>query len=110
MRNPNGQKYCVNCEMWHFEHERPKKQKFGEITKFQGKTQTTHNELQKVLPKKEFQHYNINQTILQSLQVKLAYLSNELNNETDVGKTKDILECIKMCLENINTLKTLSNN
>lgn len=110
MQHANGQNYCVGCEAWHFEKEQVKKQKFGELAKFTGKPLIT--DVQKVQTKKNDNSYtfNLSSNLLQSLQVKLAFLSNQLNNETDIDKTKGILECIKICIENVNSLKLLSES
>jgi hypothetical protein len=108
MQHPNGQNYCVGCEAWHFEKEPSRKQKFGELAKFTGKPLVT--DVQKIPTKKVDYSYNLSSNLLQSLQVKLAYLSNQLNNETDIEKTKGILECIKICIENVNSLKLLSES
>jgi hypothetical protein len=99
MRNPNGQKYCVGCEAWHFDKER-QKQKYGELVSLQGKQnlQLKPTDVQK-LPKPI--KFSMNQTVVQSLQIKLVYLSNQLNNETDLTKTKQILESMRLCLDNI---------
>lgn len=110
MQHPNGQNYCVGCEAWHFEKEPSKKQKFGELAKFTGKSLVT--DVQKVQNKKAdySSTYNLSSNLLQSLQVKLAFLSNQLNEETDIEKTKGILDCIKICIENVNSLKLLSES
>ncbi len=111
MKNFDGQKYCVGCEAWHIEHERPKKQKFGELVSLQGKqniqlknTKTT--EIQKV-PKQIEHQFNLSGNVISCLQMKLAYLSSELNNTTDLDETQKILNCIKVCIENINSAKAL---
>jgi hypothetical protein len=99
----NGQKYCVGCESWHFEKERPKKQKFGELVSLQGKQniQVKPTEIQKCPKSLNFNKISISQEVVQSLQVKLLYLASQLNNETDVCKTKTILESMKLCMENL---------
>jgi hypothetical protein len=108
MKSPNGQKYCVGCEAWHFDKERPQKQKYGELVSLHGKQgiQLLPTDVQK-MPKQINFKYTLNQQVLQSLNVKLAYLSNQLNAETDLIKTKDILECMKLCMENICTASKL---
>ena len=48
-------------------------------------------------------------SVIQALQVKLAYLSNTLNSETDTVKTKDILECMRLCMDNIMMAKSMDS-
>ncbi len=107
MRSPNGQKYCVGCEMWHFDLE-AKKQKFTELVSLEGKQniQVKPTDVQK-MPKPININYQLNTNIVQSLKVKLAYLSNILNAEIDVAQTKAILDCMKLCMENIQTADKL---
>jgi uncharacterized Zn finger protein (UPF0148 family) len=103
MRNLNGQKYCVGCEAWHFEKDRPKKQKYGELVSLHGKQdiQVKPTEVQKLPKALNFNKFSLNDEIIQALKVKLAYLANQLNSETDLHKNKEILECMKLCMENI---------
>jgi hypothetical protein len=107
MKNSNGQKYCVGCEMWHFDKE-IQKQKFTELVSLEGKQniQIKPTDVQK-MPKPMNINYQLNTNIVQSLKVKLAYLSNLLNSEIDVAKSKAILDCMKLCMENINTANKL---
>jgi uncharacterized Zn finger protein (UPF0148 family) len=112
MRNLDGQKYCCGCEMWHFDKDRPVKQTFGELVSLKGKQniqprQQAHTEVS--LPNKsDFSSFSLNKSVIQSLQLKLAYLSNILNNESDLGKSKEILECIQVCINNITLAKNLN--
>jgi uncharacterized Zn finger protein (UPF0148 family) len=111
MKNLDGQKYCVGCEMWHYDKDRPIKQKFGELVSLKGKQNIQiktqqHTEVSKITPKIDY-NLTLNKSVLQSLQLKLAYLSNLLNAETDINKTKEILECIKICMDNIQTAKSI---
>lgn len=102
MKSPNGQKYCVGCEAWHFEKERSQKQKYTDLVSLQGKQniQLKPTELQKI-PQNINYNNTLHQNVLQSLHYKLAYYSRLLNDESDTGKSKEILECMKLCMENI---------
>jgi hypothetical protein len=100
--------------MWHFDKDKKEKMKFGELVSMKGKQNVQikenpqeHTEISK-LPKTIDFNMNLNKTVIQSLQLKLAYLSSLLNTESDVTKTKETLECIRICMENIQTAK--SNN
>jgi hypothetical protein len=109
MKSPsNGQKYCVGCESWHFDTER-QKMKYGELVSLEGKqrVQLKPTDLQKLPKQMNYNKFSINQQVLQSLNIKLIYLSTQLNIETDLLKTKEILECIKLCMENIRTASKL---
>ncbi len=107
MKCPNGQKYCVGCEMWHFDKE-AKKQKFTELVSLEGKqnVQIKPTDVQKMSKPLNI-NYQLNTNVLQSLKIKLVYLSNLLNNETDVSKSKEILECMRLCMGNIQTADKL---
>ncbi len=110
MRNLDGQKYCCGCEMWHFDKDRPVKQRFGELVSLKGKqniqTMPTHTEVS--LPNKKEFNFSLGKSVVQSLQLKLAYLSNILNSESDLGKSKEILDCIQVCMNNISLAKSLN--
>jgi len=115
MRNLEGQKYCCGCEMWHFDKERPVKQKFAELVSLKGKQNvqikpnTQHTEVSKITPKKNIDfNMNMNGGVLQALQLKLAYLANQLNSEVDLTKTKQILENINLCLNNMELAKNFN--
>ena len=69
---------------------------------------TEHTEVSKLPSKVVDFSYNLNKNVIQSLQLKLAFLSNLLNSESDLGKTKDILECMRSCMENISLAKSLN--
>ncbi len=113
MKSPDGQKYCVGCEMWHFDKEKKVKQRFGELVALQGK-QNIQLKKPKTTEVSKIPHNNVkfnltlNKTVVSSLQLKLSYLSNILNNETDLNKTKDILECMRVCMENIQSAQNLN--
>lgn len=112
MRNLDGQKYCCGCEMWHFDKDRPVKQRFTELVSLKGKQNvqlpSKHTEVSKLPPKNMEFNYTLNKSVIQALQLKLAYLTNILNSESDLTKSRDILECIRMCMDNIQMAKSLS--
>ncbi len=93
MKNSDNQIYCVNCESWIIEREvSSKKQRFGELVtleymqgkqKIQLKDMGMHNELSNVYSKNLFTY---EKHIVTSLQMKLVYLTNLLNNESDIYK------------------------
>ncbi len=113
MKSPDGQKYCVGCEMWHFDKEKKVKQKFGELVSLKGKQniqiKPQSSEVSKIQPPVNF-NLTLNKSVLNSLQMKLAYLSNILNNELDISKTKEILESMRICMENIQSANNLNYN
>lgn len=111
MKNFDGQKYCVGCESWHFDSERSKKQRFGELVSLQGKQnmqlknpKTT--EISK-LPTNLNCLFNLSNSVVTCLQLKLAYLTNQLSSITDLDDTQKLLLCIKTCIENINAAKAM---
>ncbi len=96
-----GHKYCPKCEMWHFLHERPQKQKIEDVVKMPPRDLAN-------LPKTQFDYDGmLNQCVLKSLQTKLYFLSTLLNSEVDCEKINGILSAIKICLEDIAMLKTI---
>jgi len=115
MKSPDGQKYCVGCEMWHFDKEKKVKQKFGELVSLKGKQNiqlktTQSSEVSKIQQNPVDFNLTLNKSVLNSLQMKLAYLSNILNNEKEINKSKEILECMRICMENIQTANSLNYN
>jgi uncharacterized Zn finger protein (UPF0148 family) len=92
MRNNDGQIYCVNCESWIIEKEvSSKKQRFGELVTFdymqdkqkiQLKDQGVNN-ISSLYTKNLF---TFEKHIVTSFQMKLVYLINLLNNESDIFK------------------------
>jgi hypothetical protein len=102
-----NQKYCPGCEIWYFEHERPK-QKFGELVTLP-KQDIVLKKTDLAKRNDNSYHFLHNQSIIQSLQTKLYFLSTLLNNETDVGKIKEILTTMKVCLEDISIATGLCN-
>ena len=108
MSSPIGQKYCVGCEAWHFEKERQEKQKYTELVSLQGKQniQLKPTEIQN-MPKQINYNLALYQSVLKSLHLKLAYYSNLLNTENDINKSIEILEAMKLCMDNIAAAKLI---
>jgi hypothetical protein len=102
MQTPNGEKYCAGCESWHFVHQRPQKQKFGELVPLSKDTdiQLKETQLSKINNKQSFD-YVLHESVIRCLQTKLYFLTTLLNNESDVVKIRDILSTINLCLEDI---------
>ena len=103
MKSPDGQKYCVNCESWIFDPKKRVKKKFGELIPIgrpKGKeAQVEHTEIseRKVKP-------TANVDLLQTLNLKLNYLTNKLSQETDVHSLEVILKDINLNLDAIRKL------
>lgn len=114
MKNHDGQTYCVNCETWIFEQKKSaKKQRFGEIVavkdlqnnqKIQLKENPENTQLSNIQPKKVF---TFEKQVVTSLQMKLVYLTNLLNAESDIYKIEKYLQLIKINIEDINAAKAL---
>lgn len=114
MKSPDGQKYCVGCEMWHFDKEKKVKQRFGELVALKGKQniqlkQPQTTEVSKIPQNPVNYNLTLSKSVLNSLQQKLAYLSSILNNESDLNKTKDILDCMRVCMDNIQSAQNLNS-
>jgi hypothetical protein len=49
-------------------------------------------------------NFTVKKNILNSLRMKLAYLSSILNNSNDLNKTQLILQNIELCVNNIKSI------
>ena len=101
LRSLDGNKYCVNCEMWMFDKEK-KKQKFTDLV-VKGVQDIEVKELGIAKRGRGIYNYTFQakENVLNSLRIKLAYLSSILNETTDLNKTNLILKNIKMCVKDI---------
>jgi hypothetical protein len=112
LQSSNGDKYCVGCEAWYFDRQRPQKQKLGElipISSLKREIQLIKNSDKQIQKSNKYGFdYVINQTTLQCLQTKLYFLISLLNTQSDITQIKEILDTIKICLENIKLAKNLS--
>ena len=102
LKSFDGNKYCVKCEMWQFPDQVKAKQKYTDlVVKSSQEIALRETRLAKIYP------HNINleiygkEAVLNSLRIKLAYLSSVLNQTKDLTKTKQILENIDLCIKNI---------
>ena len=105
LKSFDGNKYCVKCEMWQFPDQVKAKQKFQDlVVKSSQEIILKETRLAKVYP----HHINFDiygkEAVLNSLRVKLAYLSSVLNQTKDLTKTKQILENIELCIKNIKSM------
>ena len=102
LKSPDGNLYCVRCEMWQFPNKEKKKQKYTDLVVKQSQELSIKETALAKLPKKmtDFS-FTIKENMLNALRVKLAYLSSVLNDTTDLNKTKQILENIELCVKDI---------
>ena len=104
LKSFDGNKYCVKCEMWQFPDQVKAKQKYQDlVVKSSQEIALRETRLAKIYP----HNINVNygkEAILNSLKIKLAYLSSVLNQTKDLTKTKQILENIDLCIKNIKTM------
>ena len=98
MRSPDGQKYCVNCEMWQFDNKKRQKKKFTELIPLHGKQNIAikHMDLVKPIKKKL-----INDSIDNILKDKLFYLAEKLNNENDLRNIEEIMKSMNLMMDTI---------
>ena len=103
LKSLDGNKYCVSCEMLQFPDKQRKKEKFTDLVIKQTQEIETFHEtaLTKISKNKINFQYTIKQNILNSLRIKLAYLSSVLNDNLDLVKTQQILNNIELCVKNI---------
>ena len=107
LKSLDGNKYCVKCEMWQFpDKERPRQKHNDLVLKAHQELALRETGLTKIN-----QRYNFNvfgkASLLNSLRVKLAYLSSILNKTPDLIKTQQILQNIELCLRNIKIINEL---
>ena len=104
IKSLDGNKYCVNCEMWQFPDNETTKQKYTDLV-LKAHTELALRETRLANINKR---YNFNlfgkQALINSLKAKLAYLSSVLNNTSDMIKSQQILQNIELCLKNIKTI------
>ena len=105
LKSFDGNKYCVQCEMWQFPDKIKAKQKYTDlVVKSSQEIALRETRLAKIYPTKiNFDIYG-KEAVLNSLRTKLAYLSSALNQTKDLIKTKQILENMELCIKNIKTM------
>ena len=107
MRSPDGQKYCVNCEMWQFDNKKRKEKKFNELIPLKGKQdiQVKHMELTNPNKKKVIPNFDSIEIILND---KLNYLANRLSQESDLRNIEDIMKTMNLMMDTISHYKKIS--
>ena len=107
MRSPDGQKYCVNCEMWQFDNKKRKEKKFNELIPLKGKQdiQLKHMELTNLNRKKVIPNFDSIEIILND---KLKYLANRLNQESDLRNIEDIMKTMNLMMDTISHYQKIS--
>ena len=108
MKSPDGQKYCVNCEMWQFDNKKRQKKKFTELIPLHGKQNITikHMDLVKPLKKKIL----INDTVENVLRGKLFFLAQKLDIENDLRNIEEIIKAMNLMMDTILHYKKIQNN
>ena len=102
LKSFDGNKYCVNCEMWQFPDQVKARQKYTDlVVKSNQELILRETGLTKLYKNRiNFNIYS-KESALHSLKTKLAYLSSILNQTKDLNKTHQILQNIELCLKNI---------
>ena len=105
LKSFDGNKYCVNCEMWQFPDQVKARQKYTDlVVKSNQELILRETGLTKLYKNRiNFNIYSKESALL-SLKTKLAYLSSILNQTKDLSKTQQILQNIELCLKNIKTI------
>ena len=108
MRSPDGQKYCVNCEMWHFDNNKTKKKKFTELVPLHGKQdlQLKHTEI--IKPKK-FEPIPIKaeKNVEELLHDKLQLLAKRIYDEKDMKKIDEVSKVMEQIMSLIEHYKKI---
>ena len=110
MRSPDGQKYCVNCEMWQFDNKKTKKKKFTDLVPLQGKQllQVKHTEL---IQPKNFKSISIKieKSVEELLHDKLQILAKRIYDEKDMKKIDEISKVMEQIMSLIEHYKQIYN-
>ena len=102
LKSFDGNKYCVKCEMWQFPDQVKAKQKYTDlVVKSSQELALRETGLAKIYPHKIDMNVYGKEAVLNSLRVKLAYLSSILNETKELTKTHQILENIELCIKNV---------
>ena len=102
LKSFDGNKYCVKCEMWQFPDQVKAKQKYTDlVVKSSQEIALRETGLAKIYPHKINMNVYGKEAVINSLKVKLAYLSSVLNETKDLTKTQQILENIELCIKNV---------
>ena len=101
LKSLDGNKYCVQCEMWQFPDKERSRQKYTDLVlKAHQELAIRETGLAKMRKRINFKVFG-KESLLNSLKAKLAYLSSILNETPDQTKTQQILHNIELCLKNI---------
>ena len=103
-KSNDGNLYCARCEMWQFPNKERKKEKFALVVKQYQDLEVKEMNLSKIYKKIPDFNFTVKKNILNSLRMKLAYLSSILNNSNDLNKTQLILQNIEVCENNIKSI------
>ena len=88
--------------MWQFPDQVKAKQKYTDlVVKSSQELALRETGLAKIYPHKIDMNVYGKEAVLNSLRVKLAYLSSILNETKDLTKTHQILENIELCIKNV---------
>ena len=108
MRSLDGQKYCVNCEMWQFDNKKREKKKFTDLVPMQGKQvlQVKHTEL---IKPKQFDSIPIvpEKSVEELLNEKLQILAKRIYDETDLKKIDEISKVMEKIMNLIEHYKII---
>ena len=108
MRSPEGQKYCVNCEMWQFDNKKTRKKKFTDLVPLQGKQllQVKHTEL---IQPKNFKSIpiKVEKSVDELLHDKLQTLAKRIYDEKDMKKIDEISKVMEQIMSLIEHYKQI---
>ena len=108
MRSPDGQKYCVNCEMWQFDNKKREKKKFTELIPVkEQKIAVKHMEITKPVKNKILLG---NDSVENILKGKLLYLAQRLDKESDLRNIEEIMKAMNLMMDTILHYKKIQNN
>ena len=138
MRNPDGKKYCVQCEAWVYDNKKREEKKFTELFPTQGnqpkkdipknnvitqKKETTEkvekkenkeNKEKKIEEKIEEKPKPNNKntcsgSVLELLDNKLKLLGQSLNEESDIKKSEEIIQLMDKIIAIIDHYKKVNS-
>ena len=106
MRSPDGQKYCVNCEMWQFDNKKREKKKFTEIVPLKNQQNIAIKHMEVMKPIQNKITY-LNDSIENVLSNKLKYLAERINNENDIRNLEELMKAFNNLIDTIKHYESL---
>ena len=113
MKSPDGQKYCVNCEMWQFDNKKAEKKKFTDLVRLQGKKDLNVKNMKntELVESKKLNNIPPNvdsiKAVDELLNDKLKVLAERICEEKDLKKIEEISKIMEIIMSLIEHYKKI---